>query len=457
MSYHNDTIVALSTVPGTSAIGVIRLSGPDAVGIVSSVFSRDLSQVAGNTAHYGQIAENGNVLDEVVVTCFRAPRSYTREDVMEVSFHGSPWILDRALSLFTAHGARLALPGEFTQRAWLNGALDLAQAEAVADLIASSSEGAHRIALQQLRGGVSREVKHLRDQLLHFASMIELELDFGEEDVEFADRSEFLTLVERILSLTRSLAETFRLGNAIRQGITTVIAGRPNAGKSTLLNALLREERAIVSEIAGTTRDTIEENLIIEGVTFRLIDTAGIREAQDQIEAIGVGRTMEKIALAQILLYVYDVSSLSPAEVQQDLAALRRDGMALIVVANKADKLDASGASTHESESGFPGQILLSARSGQSVDTLRKALFDQGVGRDLNNEQAIISNVRHYEALRKAADSLTLVADGIRAGITTDLLTVDNRAAIHHLGEITGEITTDEVLGNIFSKFCIGK
>jgi tRNA modification GTPase len=329
----------------------------------------------------------------------------------------------------------------------------------VADLIASASESAHRIALRQLRGGVSREVKQLRDQLLHFASMIELELDFGEEDVEFADRTQFLLLVERILALTQSLAETFRLGNAIRQGITTVIAGRPNAGKSTLLNALLKEDRAIVSEIAGTTRDTIEENLILEGVAFRLIDTAGIREAQDQIEAIGVGRTMEKIAIAQILLYVYDVSNLSANEVEEDLASLHRDGMKVIVVANKADKLDAlhDNLREHALDSIPQDHLLLSARSGQAMELLRKTLFEKGVGQGLNNDQAIISNVRHYEALRKAADSLTLVADGIRSGVTTDLLTVDNRAAIHYLGEITGEITTDEVLGNIFSKFCIGK
>ncbi len=335
----DDTIVALSTPPGIGAIGVLRLSGPKAVEIVDSVFEgKKLSEQPSHTAHFGTIKDaSGKALDEVVVTLFRAPRSYTREDVVEVSCHGSPYILQQVLQLFIRIGARTARPGEFTLRAFLNGRLDLSQAEAVADLVASDSAAAHQIAMQQMRGGFSREIQKLREELINFASLIELELDFSEEDVEFANRSDLRDLILKIQKLLQVLIQSFQLGNVLKHGVNTVLAGRPNAGKSTLLNALLNEERAIVSDIAGTTRDTIEEILHIQGIAYRLIDTAGIREAADQLEAIGVRKTMEKIGQAAVLVYIFDVIKSSPEEVQSDLEKLVRPGLHLLVVANKMD------------------------------------------------------------------------------------------------------------------------
>ena len=335
----DDTITALSTPPGIGAIGVIRLSGPRAVAIVDAVFEgKKLEEQASHTAHFGTIKDaEGKPLDEVVATLFRAPRSYTREDVVEVSCHGSPYILQQVLQLFIEKGARMAQPGEFTLRAFLNGRMDLSQAEAVADLIASDSAAAHQIAMQQMRGGFSDEIRKLREELINFASLIELELDFSEEDVEFADRSQLKELMTKIQKLLHVLIQSFQLGNVLKHGVNTVLAGRPNAGKSTLLNALLNEERAIVSEIAGTTRDTIEEVLHIQGITFRLIDTAGIREAADQIEAIGVRKTMEKIGQAAVLVYIFDVIQSNPEEVRADLEKLARPGLHLLVVANKMD------------------------------------------------------------------------------------------------------------------------
>ncbi|MBK7409123.1 MAG: tRNA uridine-5-carboxymethylaminomethyl(34) synthesis GTPase MnmE [Saprospirales bacterium] len=335
----DDTITALSTPPGIGAIGVIRLSGPRAVAIVDAVFEgKKLKDQASHTAHFGTIKDaEGQALDEVVVTLFRAPRSYTREDVVEVSCHGSPYILQQVLQLFIEKGARMAKPGEFTLRAFFNGRMDLSQAEAVADLIASDSAAAHQIAIQQMRRGFSDEIRKLREELINFASLIELELDFSEEDVEFADRSQLKELMTKIQKLLHVLIQSFQLGNVLKHGVNTVLAGRPNAGKSTLLNALLNEERAIVSEIAGTTRDTIEETLHIQGITYRLIDTAGIREAADQIEAIGVRKTMEKIGQAAVLVYIFDVIKSGPEEVRKDLESLARPGLHLLVVANKMD------------------------------------------------------------------------------------------------------------------------
>lgn len=449
--HQQDTIVAISTPPGLGAIGLIRLSGPEAVAIVDKVFSKNIAQAKGYTLHYGQIHKDGDLLDDVVVSVFRGPRSYTKEDTCEISFHGSPFILREALGLFANCGARLAEPGEFTQRAYLNGAMDLAQAEAVADLIASTSSRAHDLAMRQMRGGVSDEIRRLRDRLLHFTSLLELELDFAEEDVEFAERSQLLDLVSRIRVLANSLAETFRLGNAIKEGIVTVIAGRPNAGKSTLLNALLREERAIVSDIPGTTRDTIEENIVLEGLNFRLIDTAGIRDATDKIEAIGVERTLEKVAGASVLLYVYDVVETSADEVAADLAALEREGLTTLVLANKVDLVE-------EGLDLADGHLPLAAnRPGPGLEGVKDALVKAGGALALDGDSVIISNVRHYEALRKAGGSLGEAEEGIEMGMTQELVALDIRHAIHYLGEITGEITTDEVLGNIFSKFCIGK
>lgn len=462
----HDTIAAIATPTGLGAIGVIRVSGPDAITLTDRAFSGKLAAAAGHTAVFGRFKRlDGTVLDEVLVTVLRAPRSFTREDTCEISFHGSPYILREAMQVLADLGARPALPGEFTQRAYLNGALDLAQAEAVADLIASTSARAHTIALQQLRGGVSNEIARLRADLLHFTSLLELELDFAEEDVEFADRGQLLALVGRIRALTLRLAESFRLGNAIKEGIATVIAGRPNAGKSTLLNALLQEDRAIVSDIPGTTRDTIEEALVIEGLLFRLIDTAGIREAQDTIEAIGVERTLASIAKAQVLVYLYDPHTTSADERDADLARLLQPGLQVVVVRNKCDVaggLAVAAAAGGGSGSGsglevLPGEVLISAREGMGLDGLRAALLAAG-GLDADHAgEVVISNVRHLQALQKAAAALESAEGAILGGLTQELVALDIRLAVHHLGEITGEITTDEVLGNIFSKFCIGK
>lgn len=459
----HDTIAAIATPTGLGAIGVIRVSGPDAITLTDRAFGGKLAAAAGHTAHFGRFKRlDGTVLDEVLVTVFRAPRSFTREDTCEISFHGSPYILREAMQVLADLGARPALPGEFTQRAYLNGALDLAQAEAVADLIASTSARAHTIALQQLRGGVSNEIQRLRADLLHFTSLLELELDFAEEDVEFADRGQLLALVGRIRALTLRLVESFRLGNAIKEGIATVIAGRPNAGKSTLLNALLQEDRAIVSDIPGTTRDTIEEALVIEGLRYRLIDTAGIREAQDTIEAIGVERTLASIAKAQVLVYLYDPHTTSAVERDADLSRLQQPGLQVVVVRNKCDVAgglvaSASGSGSGSASDVLPGEVLISAREGMGLDGLRAALLAAG-GLDADHAgEVVISNVRHLQALQKAAAALESAEAAILGGLTQELVALDIRLAVHHLGEITGEITTDEVLGNIFSKFCIGK
>lgn len=434
------------------------MSGKQSLPIADSLFSKDIADADGYTVHYGNFMDGDAVLDEVVMTVFRSPKSFTREDTVEISFHGSPFILQRALELLGSAGARFAEPGEFTRRAWLNGSMDLSQAEAVADLIASETAASHKLAMAQMRGGVSEEIGKLRVQLLDFVSLIELELDFGEEDVEFADRPKLLELVKLIQEVVSDLAETFRLGNAIKSGIQTVIAGRPNAGKSTLLNTLLQEERAIVSDIPGTTRDTIEEVLTIQGIKFRLVDTAGIREAQDQIEEIGVERTLEKVAGAAILVYLYDVVGTSPAEVEDDLSRLRRDGLEVIVVGNKADLRNSSDRARPVTtlDADLPS-IFISAKTGNNIDELRNSLVMAGTGNSVLGEQVIISNARHYQALQKVGENLASAEQGLQAGLSSELTAIDIRHAIHHLGEITGEITTDEVLGNIFSKFCIGK
>jgi tRNA modification GTPase len=463
----DDTITALSTPPGVGAIGVIRLSGPRAVEIVDAVFEgKNLADQPSHTAHFGAIKDaQGRTLDEVVVTLFRAPRSYTREDVVEVSCHGSPYILQQVLQLFLEKGARLAQPGEFTLRAFLNGRMDLSQAEAVADLIASDSAAAHQIAMQQMRGGFSHEIQKLREELINFASLIELELDFSEEDVEFADRGQLRALMQNIQKLLHVLIESFRLGNVIKRGVNTVLAGRPNAGKSTLLNALLNEERAIVSEIAGTTRDAIEETLNIRGVTFRLIDTAGIREAADQIEVIGVRKTMEKIDQAAVLLYIFDVIKTGPEEVRADLEKLMRPGLHLLVVANK---MDLNPYTTWEQYSlewrvesgGLISQdnwVPISAINTMNIEYLKEKLYEAVIGQKVSAGDTVVSNARHYEALGKASEALEAALAGLDQGVTGDFLAMDIRRALAYLGEITGEITTEDLLGNIFGRFCIGK
>ncbi len=454
-----DTIVAVATPPGEGAIGVVRLSGPKAVPIADALFrGKRLADQPSHTLHYGTLREGDRIVDEVVVSLFRAPRSYTGEDVVEFSCHGSPWILQRVVELCVARGARLARPGEFTLRAFLNGRMDLSQAEAVADLIAARSEQAHELAIKQMRGGFSKEIRALREELIHFASLIELELDFGEEDVEFADRQKLQELVGRIRRLVQRLMDSFRLGNAIRRGVPTVLAGRPNAGKSTLLNALLRDERAIVSDIAGTTRDTIEEVHNIRGIAFRLIDTAGIREARDQIEAIGVQKTLEKIRQSNVLVYVFDASSLSAKEVAADIERLRTDGLELVAVMNKTDLVPERTPEDYATPLLPPDCIVpVSAKAGAGIDQLEAKLFELVTGGRLRLEDTVVTNARHYEALRRTDEALAAVARGMAEGIPSDLVALDIRQAVMHLGEITGEVTVDDLLDNIFSNFCIGK
>lgn len=458
-----DTIVALATPSGVGAIGVIRLSGADAINICNVTFKgKDLTKQLRHTIHFGTIRdENDKIIDEVLVSLFVAPKSYTGENIVEVSCHGSNFIIQQIIQLFLRRGARMANPGEFTMRAFLNGQLDLSQAEAVADLIASDSEAAHSMAMNQMRGGFSGEIQKLREELIYFASLIELELDFGEEDVEFADRDDLKNLIYKIQVLIKKLTDSFQLGNVIKNGVTTVIAGRPNAGKSTLLNTLLNEERAIVSEIAGTTRDTIEEVLNINGIQFRIIDTAGIREATDQIEAIGVKKTMEKVKLAAILVYVFDVSELSNKQVANDLAQLHTEGMTTVVIANKIDTLKTNliDFKNEMAEIATKHTILyISAKEITKVEAVKTSLHRAVADGKINLQSTIVSNTRHYDALQKANKSLNEVLNGMSIGITGDFLAQDIRHALIHLGEITGAIDVDrDILGTIFGKFCIGK
>lgn len=456
-----DTIIALATPQGIGAIAVIRLSGPKALDVSNSFFpSKDLSKQNSHTIHYGTLRdENGNILDEVLFSIFLGPNSYTGEDVLEISCHGSPFIRQQIIELFIRNGVRPATAGEFTMRAFLNGKLDLSQAEAVADLIASDSASSHELAIQQMRGGFSQEISALRQKLVDFASLIELELDFSEEDVEFADRSKLIELVDKILRLIRALTDSFKLGNVIKNGVSTVIAGRPNAGKSTLLNALLKEERAIVSEIAGTTRDTIEEVLNINGIQFRLIDTAGIREAGDQIEAIGVEKTMEKIQQSALLIYVFDAAKLREEEVHDDLSKLVRVGLHVLAVANKMDLNPTLKPEWYHKEGLLaPDQLItVSAINNMNLEYLKECLHQSVLEERVQVSGSVVSNARHYAALTGAGDSLNSVLTGLRSGVPGDLIAMDIRHSLHHLGLITGEVTTDDLLGNIFGKFCIGK
>lgn len=447
-----DTITAIATPQGAGAIAIIRLSGKNAIKIANQFFSsKDLEKVDSHTIHLGYLKdEKGNRVDQVLASVFKAPHSYTKENVVELSCHGSTYIQQKVLTLLLRNGTRMAKQGEFTLRAFLNGQLDLAQAEAVADLIAADSDTAHQMALKQMRGGFSEEIKALREELINFASLIELELDFGEEDVEFAERGDLRDLVERIQSVLRELMESFRLGNVLKNGVSTVIAGRPNAGKSTLLNALLNEERAIVSEIAGTTRDTIEENLNIEGLLFRLIDTAGIREASDQIEAIGVEKTFKTIQESTILVYVYDAKRLDQAAVAADLEQLQREGLTVLVLANKTDEL--------EDPSQIPSEhFQLSAKEKEGLQAFKKALYQLVMDGKISLDDNVVTNMRHYEALKGAEESLSNVLMGLDHELSGDLLAMDIRHALRELGEITGQVDVEDLLENIFSKFCIGK
>src|ERR1700744_257294 len=455
MSQTDQTIVALATPSGSGALGIIRLSGPDAITIAKSVFKgKDLIKQESHTIHFGNVVDGDMILDEVLMSLFVAPRSYTRENVVEISCHGSAYIIESIIKLLIKRGARGAKPGEFTLRAFLNGQMDLSQAEAVADLIASNSKASQQVALQQLRGGFSNQLKTLREQLVQFASLVELELDFSEEDVEFANRDQLKKLTHDITRIIGSLIQSFELGNAIKMGVNTVIAGRPNAGKSTLLNALLNEERAIVSHIPGTTRDTIEEVLNIRGVNFRLTDTAGIREATDAIEKIGVERTMEKISQSAMLIYVYDAEQITLAQLDQDLDSLQKPGISILTVANKIDLLSA------EQIAALPRtqqDAVISAKEKFHIDDLKNKIYHTAIKSQLTGHETLVTNIRHLEALQKTEESLLRVLNGIDGDITSDFLATDIKQALHYLGEITGTVTTDDLLENIFSKFCIGK
>lgn len=457
-----DTICALATPQGVGAIGVVRVSGPQTFAVVNQLFGgKNLLEVPSHTIHFGTLRDGTDIVDEVLLSVFRGPRSYTREDVIEISCHGSDFIIRRILRLLLQHGCRMARPGEFTQRAFLNGQLDLAQAEAVADLIASDSEATHRTAINQIRGGFSKQLTQLREQLVHFASMVELELDFGEEDVEFANRSELTRLVVRIQAVIQPLLQSFDYGNAIKNGIPTVIVGKPNAGKSTLLNCLLNEERAIVSEIAGTTRDAIEDELVIAGIKFRLIDTAGLRHTDDVIEAIGVERTQKKIEEASVVVYLFDATTTPAAEIVEQGQQLEAMGKKYLLIGNKADLIRSSEEGEVRSEEGVSvgNEVLyISAARNEGIDELKRRLVALVATQRNLQSDTVVTNLRHYEQLLKTNESLDGVLSGIEAGATSDWLAMDIRQALRHLGSITGAIDVDnDILGTIFSKFCIGK
>ncbi|MFD3292965.1 tRNA uridine-5-carboxymethylaminomethyl(34) synthesis GTPase MnmE [Aquirufa sp. KTFRIE-69F] len=449
-----DTIVALATPAGVGAIGVIRLSGDRAIEIVNAVFKpKDLSTQPTHTIHYGRIESAGRVYDEVVASLYIAPRSYTKENVVEISCHGSPFIQESILQLFVEHGARFARPGEFTQRAFLNGAFDLAQAEAVADVIAADSAAAQNAALHQLRGGFSKELAALREELIHFASLIELELDFGEEDVEFADRKDLEALVNQLLTNIRPLVSSFRAGNAVKNGVATVIVGKPNAGKSTLLNALLNEDRAIVSDIAGTTRDSLEDEWTLGGIKFRLVDTAGLRETSDVIEALGVERTQAWVKKAQVVIYMADATSETPEGLAAGVEALGALDIPVIKLLNKVDQIADPSAFV----SAIPDLIAISAKNRDGLNNLETALLNV-VGLDqVSTNGTLVTNLRHYQQLLQTQETLEGVLNALQIGLTGDLIAQDLRYALHHLGEITGQISNDDLLKNIFGKFCIGK
>ena len=461
---HQDTIVALATPSGSGAIAIIRLSGNDAISLADSCFksvtsNKRLADQATHTIHLGHLVDGQRELDEVLVSVFKNPNSYTGEDVIEISCHGSPFIQQEIIQLFLRKGCRMANAGEFTLRAFLNGKLDLSQAEAVADLIASDNEASHQIAMQQMRGGFSSEIAKLREELLNFASLIELELDFAEEDVEFADRSQFKDLIERITFVLKRLIDSFAVGNVIKNGIPVAIVGEPNVGKSTLLNALLNEERAIVSEIAGTTRDTIEDEISIGGIGFRFIDTAGIRETQDVVETIGIQKTFEKIDQAQVVIYLFDssqmISDLHSVKVEVEKIKNKYPQKPLLIIANKIDQLDDDQLATIQNQ--IEGIKLLSAKTGYGVEELTNTLLELINTGALRNNETIVTNTRHYDALLKAFEEIQKVKYGLETGLSGDLLAIDIRQSLYHFGEITGEITNDDLLGNIFANFCIGK
>ncbi len=471
----NDTIVALATPAGAGAISIIRVSGPDALKIVSPLFlaksKKALEKQPTHTLHLGNIMNGERTLDEVLVSVFRAPKSYTGEETVEISCHGSPYIQQEIIQLLIRKGCRSAEAGEFTLRAFLNGKMDLSQAEAVADLINSENAASHQVAMQQMRGGFSNEIQKLREELLNFASLIELELDFAEEDVEFANRDQFQELISKIQTVLKRLIDSFATGNVLKNGIPVAIVGEPNVGKSTLLNALLNEERAIVSDIAGTTRDTIEDEMSIGGVGFRFIDTAGIRETKDVVESIGIKKTFEKISQAQVVVYLVDSSQIAVnrerlREVKIGIEKIKNKFplKPLLIISNKTDRLAEEEISNLKAEldqisemNNRAQYLLLSAKSKQGVEELKEKLLEYVNTGALRNSDTIVTNSRHYAALLRALEEINKVEDGLNHDLSGDLLAIDIRQALYHFGEITGEITNDDLLGNIFENFCIGK
>lgn len=449
--HQQEVICALATPSGVGAIGVIRVSGLGAITMVNSVFKgKNLENAESHTVHFGTITSGDEIIDEVLVSVFKTPRSFTKEDSVEISCHGSDYIIRQILKLLVIKGARIAKPGEFTQRAFMNGQFDLVQAEAVADLIAADSQASHKTALNQLRGGFSKKLASLRSELIHFASLIELELDFGEEDVEFAQRDDLRRLIDALLSTIEPLITSFDLGNAIKEGVPVAIIGSPNVGKSTLLNALLNEEKAIVTSIAGTTRDVIEDTIVLEGLKFRFIDTAGIRETTDVVESIGIERSKAAMDKADIVIFLFD--SAETLEENRALAALLPANKEVLFVLNKTDINPSLADSLSAGDSGI---LPISAHTQQNLPELTRKLVSLVHGQAAGD--TVVTNLRHYEHLLKTSDSLTDVLNGLSLGVTGDFLAQDIRLALHHLGEITGTIVTDDLLDNIFSKFCIGK
>lgn len=458
----NDTIVALATPSGAGAVAIVRVSGPQALDTVAEVFqsvkNKDLRVQKTHTLHLGYIKDGDKIIDQVLVSIFKGTNSYTGEPTVEISCHGSTFIQQQIIQLLLRKGCRMATAGEFTMRSFLNGKMDLSQAEAVADLIASDNEAAHQLAMQQMRGGFSNEIAKLREELLNFASLIELELDFSEEDVEFADRTAFRDLVNRIQFVLKRLIDSFAVGNVIKNGIPVAIVGEPNVGKSTLLNALLNEERAIVSDIAGTTRDTIEDELVIDGIGFRFIDTAGIRDTQDVVESIGIQKTFEKIEQAQLVLFLVESSR------AKDIVGLKREieeiknkypQKALLVIMNKMDLLEEAEISNLTAQ--ISNLILISAKQKIGIESLKGELLGLVNTGALRNNETIVTNTRHYDSLIKALEEIQKVQYGLDMNISADLMAIDIRQALYYFGEITGQVTNDELLGNIFANFCIGK
>ncbi len=454
MNFIDEPIVALATAQGISAIAVIRLSGKDSIAITQKVFKgKDLAKQPSHTIHFGTLHDGEKNIDEVLISIFKEPNSFTKENAVEISCHGSPVIVKEIIKVLLKNGTRLATPGEFTKRAFLNGRFDLAQAEAVADIINAETDNARQAALNQMRGGFSKEIQHLREELIHFASLIELELDFGEEDVEFAKRDDLKKLIQRIQSYLHSLIHSFDQGNVIKNGVPTVIAGKPNAGKSTLLNALLNEEKAIVSEIPGTTRDVIEDEMILGGISFRFMDTAGLRDTTDIVEALGIERTRESLRKASLILYLFDLSKSSLDEINIEENEIKKLNVPYLKIGNKVDKADPDLIKKLERED----FILISASQKKNIQQLKDKILSHFQINEVKQGDVLVTNLRHYQGLKQTDESLNRVLAGMDSGITGDFLAMDIRQALHYLGEITGQVTTDDLLANIFSKFCIGK